>query len=130
MNIPSDQFTRTPVISLESSQASRRVGSAPNSPMSNRHNRHKLDISSCGDKTYVQCSLESCMNIQESQMMTSSLTNLPPNGDEYNTSDAELDTKKGGNRPSATDSNGPVSLPTPEFAEQNSVSAGISYLSR
>ena len=86
----------------------------------------------CGDSNYLQTSLEPCLTLQQSQMMTSSLTNLPPNNleDEYDTSVSEMSGNNGGSRPYADKPNGPDSLPTPQVAEKKSVSTGIPYLSR
>ena len=87
MNIPSNNFTSSPVISMEDSKTPK-TGSEPNSPRSHRHNMSSLSRLGWNDKESLHVSLDPALSAQESQMTeTSSLTNLAQNKehDEYAT---------------------------------------------
>ena len=117
MNIPSEQFSRAPVISLQASQSSGNTGSAPNSPINLRQKRQTLDMSSCGEINDIRPSVEPSIDFQQSQTMTSSLTNIRHNDheDEYDTSSTLY---------------GHGSLQTQEMIKEQSLSSHLPWLDR
>ena len=98
MSIPTDHFTKTAVISLDDSKAEK-IGSEPNSPLSHRHNMSVISRLGCEETNCLHESLDPSLNMKQSQLMTSSLTNLAQNidQDEYENSTGTLCKNSGGN---------------------------------
>ena len=118
MSIPSEQFSRVPVISLQAHQSTGNVGkSAPNSPINLRQKRQMLDMPSCGEREEIPPNLVPSIDFQQSQTMTSSLTNIRINDheDEYDTTNTL---------------HGHESLPTQEINKEESFSSHLRYLHR
>ena len=124
MRIPLEHFTQAPVITLEPPAMSRRVGSAPNSPMNARR-------ATLGTHNFLQHSM---------QMMTSSLTSISGNELDEDEEDAGISTfsRRDGGRRSFyfTNSSGSGSLPPADHTttsnQENKASSKsrMSYFSR
>ena len=137
MRIPLEHFTQAPVISLEPSASSRRVGSAPNTPMNTRRcesgqTPFHASTATLGTHNFLQ---------HPDQMMTSSLTSIPGNElDEEDDEDPSISMfgRRDGGRRSFyfTNSSGSGSLPpadhTATLNQENAASSNsrMSYFSR
>jgi hypothetical protein len=84
MNIPTDHFAKTPVISLEDSQTDKQE-SGMNSPMSHTHMMCTISNLQSEETNCLQesKSLDPSLNAKQSQNMTSSLTNLTQSMGQY-----------------------------------------------
>ena len=78
MNIPSDNFAQTPVISLEDSNK-QKIASAPNSPMSHRHKMNAISSLKPDDHNCLHESLEPGLNIDQYQSNASSFSDSSQN---------------------------------------------------
>ena len=84
MNIPTDHFAKTPVISLEDSKTEK-LESGENSSMSHTHmmctlNNLQADETDCLQESK---SLDPSLNSKQSQILTSSMTNLTQDVGQY-----------------------------------------------
>ena len=78
MNIPSDNFAQTPVISLEDSNK-QKGASAPNSPMSHRRKMNGISSLKSDDHNCLHESLEPGLNIDQYQSNASSFSDSSQN---------------------------------------------------
>ena len=78
MNIPSDNFAQTPVISLEDSKK-QKGASAPNSPMSHRRKMNGISSLKSDDHNCLHESLEPGLNIDQYQSNASSFSDSSQN---------------------------------------------------